>query len=199
MYIPEYYEENDIIKLKSFIKQYPFGTVIASTNESVPVANHIPLFMTTGDTLKIQGHFTRTNDFWRHLKPEKQILIIFHGPHGYISPIWYETSDVPTWNYAVVQVYGKPRLITDEAKLQELVKHLTKMFEDKNEIPWDGNYNSNQLKHIVGFEVEVQAIKGKFKLSQNRSETDRRNVIHSLKTSVPYNNIALANFMEENY
>lgn len=183
----------------SFIKQYPFGTMIASTEESLPVATHIPLIMTNGNTLKIRGHLAKANDFWKHLKPGKKILIIFYGPQGYISPTWYETSDVPTWNYAVVQVYGVPKLITDETELHKSVKYLSKLYESKNENPWNGEYLQNQIKHIIGFEVEVHEIKGKFKLSQNRSEVDRRNVINSLKTSVAYKNIALAKFMEENY
>ena len=132
MYIPKFNEETDIEKLMSFIKQYPFVTVIASTEESLPVASHIPLIITKGDTLKIKGHFAKANDFWKHLNPEKQILIIIQGPQVYISANWYETSDVPTWNYAVFQVYGVPKLITDETELQKSVEYLAKLYESKN-------------------------------------------------------------------
>jgi len=121
----------------------------------------------------LRGHFARANPHWQSIEGAKQVLAVFTGPHAYVSPTWYVTHpSVPTWNYTAVHATGKARL-TDEAELHEIVSELAATYEAGNDPPWrlseqPAPYVSSMLGAIVGFEVEVTELEGKFKLSQNR-------------------------------
>lgn len=116
----------------------------------------------------------------------KEVLVVFQGPHSYISPAWYvNRAEVPTWNYATVHVFGKPKIIDDPAELNKMVKELTHFHEDQENTNWKLNevpekeYNTD-LKAIVGLEIEISKMEGKFKFNQNKSDKDQKSVISKM-------------------
>ena len=130
----------------------------------------------------------RANPQWHDLVSEQEVLVIFQGPHAYISPSWYEVDlSVPTWNYTVVHAYGIPRLIEESEELYKLLKTLLETHEAQFENPWPfqlpDDYLQKMIRGIVGFEIEITRLEGKFKLSQNRTEAERENVIAVLQES----------------
>lgn len=141
----------------------------------------------------------RANPQWQQFSTCDQVLTVFQGPHAYVSPSWYSSPGVPTWNYAVVHLRGRPRLIESEDELEALVERLTHVHESKMPIPWKANLSGERrtklLNMIVGFEIEITDIQGKFKLSQNRPLVDQQNVIGKLARSNDQTEIAVANLM----
>lgn len=151
--------------------------------------SHLPLLLErhSGTHGKLIGHMARANPQWHDLAQGQKVLAVFQGPHAYVSPSWYATPGVPTWNYAVAHLYGIPRLIEDKALLESIVEKLTAVHEAKYPEPWQANFSGEKrirlLGMIVGFEIEVTEIQGKFKLSQNRSGEDQQRVIEQLAHS----------------
>jgi len=142
---------------------------------------------------------TRANPQWHDFDKAQEVLVVFQGPHAYISPSWYEIElSVPTWNYAVVHAYGLPRLIEDEKDLYNLLKTLVQTHEASFEKPWTfqlaDDYVQKMMHGIVGFEIQITRLEGKFKLSQNRTATERENVIAALQESK--DTLALAELMK---
>ncbi len=182
MYTPKQFKEDDLDGLLNLMDEYPFATLITAP-DTVPFASHLPLLVERGATVKLVGHLARANEQWRHFESGAQVLVVFHGPHAYVSPSLYETPGVPTWNYAAIHVYGKPRLIMEPEQLKAMVEAFTLKHEQPRALPWQPNYSSALLDHIVGFEMEIERIEGKYKLSQNRSEADRGNLIQILSAS----------------
>ncbi len=182
MYTPKQFKEDDLDSLLNLMHEYPFATLITAP-DAVPFVSHLPLLVERGATVKLVGHLARANEQWRHFESGAETLVVFHGPHAYISPSLYETPGVPTWNYAAIHVYGKPRLIMEPEQLKAMVEAFTLKHEKSQVMPWQPNYSPALLDHIVGFEMEVERIEGKYKLSQNRSEADRVNLIHALSAS----------------
>ena len=176
MYIPKHFEETDNERLGQLIEDYRFGLLVTA-NESRPYCSHLP-FLFEGDRLLC--HLAKANPQVQQIEGSEEILAVFGGPHAYVSPSWYETSGVPTWNYAAVHVYGKPTAITDESRLQALVESLTAHNETSKSEPWEPSYEASMLNAIVGFEIAISEIQGKFKMSQNRSPNDRVNVAEQL-------------------
>jgi len=128
----------------------------------------------------------RANPQWHALDSAQEVLIIFQGPHAYISPSWYEVElSVPTWNYAAVHAYGLPRLVEEQAALYDLLKTLIQTHEAHFEKPWPfqlpGEYLQKMMQGIVGFEIHITRLEGKFKLSQNRTASEREKVIAALQ------------------
>lgn len=184
MYVPKSFAVTDPAALAAFIRAHSFATLI-STVDGTPFATHLPLLL-EGD--RLLGHLARANPHWRAFDGQQQALAVFHGPHAYISPTWYAaTPAVPTWNYAAVHVYGVPRLVVEEDRLAQLVDRLVATYEAGQPQPWSGElppeYREKLLAAIVGFELEIGRIEGKFKLGQNRSRADQLGVLGRLKTS----------------
>jgi transcriptional regulator len=123
------------------------------------------------------------------------VLAIFTGPHAYVSPTWYVDPGVPTWNYAVVHVYGTARWVDDAAFTRTHVETLAAKFEQGTAAPWVPDYDVRRLNGIVGVEIAIDAIEGKFKLSQNRSAADRAQVIARLAESGRDEDVSLARLM----
>lgn len=124
MYIPKYYEMKDYEEIKRFINAYNFATVVSIDGEQ-PVATHVPVNIYEDDKhLYVSGHLAKGNQQWRTLNNNKSILVIFQGPHGYVSSTWYENEDVPTWDYQSVHIYGGGQLLTHEALEADLAKLL---------------------------------------------------------------------------
>ncbi len=189
MYIPPAFREDDLEVLHTLMRDYSFA-ILVTMQGGVPVATHLPILLQSerGPYGTLVGHLSRANAQWTGFRGEQEALVIFQGPHAYITPSWYEPGlNVPTWNYAAVHAYGKPRIIEDEAALLRLLQTTIQTYESGFERPWQLDMPEDalrgKLKGIVGFEMEITRLEGKFKLSQNRSETDRARVAAELQTS----------------
>ena len=165
----------------------PFAILVSSASQS-PFATHVPVVIREyGERLIIRGHVAKANPHWKFLQDHSTCLIIFHGPHAYISPSNYETGEaVPTWNYAAVHVYGSAKTFAEPEQLLGILRDLIPTFETAYEQQWDSlseTYQQRMLSHIVGFEVSVTRIEAKFKLSQNRTRKEQQQIIDSLCAS----------------
>ncbi len=179
-------------KTISFIRTNSFGQLV-SLVEGRLFASHLP-FMIADDGSTMLCHLARQNPQWEHIEAQ-EVLISFQGPHDYISPGWYTSPGVPTWNYQVVHVYGNCSPIHSPDELKAIVERLTQNYESKFQNPWVPKYSEALLKNIVGLEVSVNEIQCKFKLNQNRSEQDRARVTATLDE---YGSGKLATAMREN-
>ena len=194
MYIPEHFRENHPERLSALIADHPFGTLVTAESD-LPMVSHLPFLFEpgSGENGKLLCHLARANPQCRQLAERQAqgqtVLAVFQGPHAYVSPTWYADPGVPTWNYAVVHVYGRVRLIEahgeEAAELKALLEKLTRAHEANIARPWPGMLpeQAPMLRMIVGVEIEVTEIQGKFKLSQNRSTEDQRRVISALQDS----------------
>ena len=193
MYLPSHFEERDAERLRRFIREHPFGTLVTLTTTGLD-ANHIPFLLladTTSAAATLHGHIARANPLWRDLVPDSRALVIFHGPDSYISPSWYaskrETAKVvPTWNYAVVHAHGALRVVDDVMWLRSHVEALTQEHEGPRDTPWavgdaPADYVDKLLGGIIGIEISVTRLAGKWKVSQNRSAADRAGVVEGLE------------------
>lgn len=156
--------------------------------------SHVP-FLGARDARVLHCHVARANPQWQQLGVSAHVLAIFAGPHGYVSPTWYADPGVPTWNYAVVHAHGVARVIDDPEHLRGHVEALAAKFERGRAAPWVPDYDPRRLAGIVGIEVRVDTLEGKFKLSQNRSAADRAGVVAQLAASGHDNDLALAHLM----
>lgn len=188
MYIPPSFAETRREVLAAFIRQHSFGTLITTSPDGQLCASHIPfLLRDTGPHGTLVAHVARQNDQWRALHPDRDVLVIFQGPHAYVSPRSYETGPaVPTWNYAAVHAYGRPRLIEHPAEVRQLLAEMVQTYEGSGSGAWrmsdvPSEYITKLASGIVAFTIDVQRIEGKYKLSQNRSEADQRRTITALE------------------
>ena len=189
MYIPKHFREDDLNTLHDLMRVYSFATLITQ-HEGVPFATHLPFILDAqrGPYGTLLAHVARANPQWRDFNSEQEVLVIFQGPHAYVSPSWYEVElSVPTWNYAAVHAYGIPRLIEDGEELYQLLKVLIETHESQFENPWPfqlpDDYLQKMMRGIVAFEIEITRLEGKFKMSQNRTASERENVIAALNAS----------------
>ncbi len=187
MYIPEYFCVRDHEDAIKFMRANPFAILISST-EAGPFATHLPIFVRAnegGEKIVLRGHVAKANPHWRYLEQQPQCLIIFHGPHSYISPSNYTLREsVPTWNYGAVHLYGKAQVFSSAEALQGILHELIQTFEPAYASQWaslDEAYRERMLRQIVGFEIEVTKMEAKFKLGQNRTREDQQNMIASLE------------------
>ncbi len=183
MYIPSAFRVDDRPTLYDFIEQHSFGTLVTLLNGS-PFASHIP-FLLDRERGVLLSHVARANPQGRGLDGTIEALVMFQGPHAYVSPSWYTVAPaVPTWNYAAVHVYGVRRLL-DEAALLDLLHRLVRRYESGRQPSWPmalpPDYERKMLQAIIGFEIPLTRVEGKFKLSQNRSAEDRHGVIEALR------------------
>ncbi len=201
MYIPPPFNESDLSRIVSLVQANPFGMLITAP-EGAATVSHLPLLLeeSANGELKLWGHMARANAQWKHLSPTENVLAVFCGPHAYISPTWYASPGVPTWNYAVAHLHGTPRLITSDTELAELVGRLTEKFESARPQPWSPSmtkeHQHSLLAMIVGFEIRVTHTQGKFKLGQNRSLEDQRRVAAELARSGNATEVALSKLMQ---
>lgn len=200
MFIPASFRIDDRDTLLDFIEQYGFATLVTTDTAGVPFATHVPLLLDRSADLLL-GHIAKANPQWE-LFADRESLAIFHGPHAYISPTWYTAAPaVPTWNYAAVHVYGTPRVI-DAERTAEVVDRLVSKYESHRPNPWTGDvpadYRRRLLAGIVGFEMPLTRIEGKFKLGQNRSAGDRAGTVAGLRETGGESTV-LAEFTEEHF
>ncbi|WP_282063130.1 FMN-binding negative transcriptional regulator [Bacillus pumilus] len=198
MHIPSFFQVKDMEEVKAFIQSHSFATVVTTT-DGKPIATHIPVsFLQIEDSYVISGHMAIGNPQWKTLEENEQVLVIFQGPHAYISSSWYEKEAVPTWNYQAVHVYGKAKLL----EKSELVKELTTMletYESHREQPvlWhtlSDELLEKQMKGIVGFKIIIDEVQAAFKLSQNRHERDYAHIIEKLEAE---NDVEMAEAMKK--
>jgi transcriptional regulator len=191
MYLPKHFEETRVEVLHGFIRANPLGALVTLTPSGLD-ANHIP-FEVDPDPAPfgtLRGHIARANPLWREAPGYAEVLVLFQGPGTYISPSWYPTKRetarvVPTWNYAVVHAHGALRIIDDQAWLRGFVERLTNRHESGRRDPWKvtdapSDFIDKQLGAIIGLEIQVRRLVGKWKVSQNRPADDRAGVVDGL-------------------
>jgi transcriptional regulator len=168
------------------------------------VASHIPfLIERDGERLHLHGHLARPNPQVSDLARGGEVLAIFHGPHAYISPNWYATGpSVPTWNYVDVHAYGTVQLVEDDKWLRRFLVRLSERHEARNPVAWrmqdlPDAYVETMLKGIIGFEIAVTRLEGKYKLSQNRPAADRPGVIAALESQTDPESHAVGRLMRD--
>ena len=190
MYIPGQFREERVAVLHELIRARPLATLVTTDADGL-AANHIPMLidMEPSPLGTLVGHVARGNPVWR--SAGIAALVIFTGPEHYISPSWYPAKQehgrvVPTWNYAAVHAYGKLQIHQDPAWLLRLVTRLTETHEAQFERPWavadaPAEYIDGLLKGIVGIEIKIERLEGKWKMGQNRSEEDREGAADGLR------------------
>ena len=184
MYISKLYSEEDREKIIGFLKQNEFATLVTYDGEK-PTASHLLMeVVEDGERLFVNGHMSRANPLWKTFEKNPEVLVIFQGPHTYISPTWYNHVNVPTWNYQAGHVYGSPRIVTDHAEAYNLLSKLIKRHEAENQykletLPQD--FVAKEMKGIVAFQIEVTQIEANYKLSQNRNDEDYHNIVARLE------------------
>jgi transcriptional regulator len=204
MYIPSHFASPDDGATARLVAENGFAVLVATGADGVPVAAHLPLQHDAARGVLI-GHLAGPNPLSDVLaeceKAARDVLAVFQGAHGYISPSWYAAkhNTVPTWNYAAAHVYGVPKLITQKAQLRVLVDRLARQYEHHG---WtldaqDDSYVDRMLGGIVGFEIAITRLEGKFKMSQNRNAADRDGAIAGLEASGRPDDAALARAMRE--
>jgi transcriptional regulator len=188
MYIPKSFSQTDLDILYAFMQQHNFATLVSQVNNEL-TATHLPLMVdrTRGDYGTLVGHIAKANPQWKSMF-QRDVLVMFQGPHTYISPSWYEAHpSVPTWNYTVVHAYGMPEIVEDPTRVQAMLEQLVNHHEAGFEQPWrmdlPEDYMEKMFQSIVAFEIPITRLEGKFKLSQNRSEADQARVATALAES----------------
>jgi transcriptional regulator len=203
VYIPEFNRVEDRTAALAFIQANPFAILISTTNgEDGSFATHLPILAREVDgRVQLRGHVAKANPHWKSISQDQESLVIFHGPHAYISPSLYEVREsVPTWNYAAVHIYAKGSVFTDEARLCHLLQDMIAHFDSSYATQWPSfseQYRSRMLQHIVGFELNATRVETKFKLSQNRTKVEQENVIQSLTSSSDSTVAAVATLMKQ--
>jgi len=187
LYIPEFNRLKDHALALAFMKANPFAIMVSAAAGS-PFATHIPILASeAGDRILLRGHVARANPHWKLLREERESLVIFHGPHAYISPSLYGSREsVPTWNYAAVHASGPARVFEEPEPVTEVLLETIAAFEPAYLEQWqelNEKYRARMLSQIVGFEIAVERLEAKFKLSQNRPRADQARVIQSLESS----------------
>jgi transcriptional regulator len=193
MYLPAHFEETRTEVLHALIRSHPLGTLVTLDAGGALQANPIPFLIEPGPLGHgaLRGHVARANALWRETRAEVEALVVFQGAQSYVSPGWYPSKAehgkvVPTFNYVVVQARGRLRAVDDAAWVRALVARLTQRFEADRAAPWaiadaPAEYIETMLRAIVGIEIELTALVGKWKVSQNRNEADREGVVAGLK------------------
>lgn len=197
MYIHKFYREENRAKILEFLRQNDFATLVAYDGEK-PVAGHLMMeILEEGDKLFVNGHMSKANNLWKILEKTSEVLVIFQGPHTYISPTWYNHVNVPTWNYQAVHVYGKSQIITDKSLSYGILKRLMDRYEPQGPAAMEAlpqDFVQKEMKGIVAFQIQVTKIEASYKLSQNRDEESYHNIVAGLerRTDTPSHAIAEA-------
>jgi len=194
MYVPEAFAVADEAEARRIMREHSFALLVTAAG-GTPVATHLPFLYDPepGPHGTLLCHMARANPQWKvfaKLEAEgREALVVFQGPHGYISPSWYEPGPaVPTWNYLAVHAYGSPRIIDDAARAKAHQERLVETYEAGFAAPWsmagqDEKYIARMLRGIVAFEMPIARLEAKAKISQNRDEADRQGVIAALEAS----------------
>lgn len=184
MYIPKHFDAPDIAWCHAHIRREPFAILVGVDQDGSPFATHLPILLDPEPSPlgTLLGHVARQNPQWQLFRPDRPVLVVFPGAHAYVSPSWYgHHPSVPTWNYVAVHAYGVPRVVEDPARVQGLLDRLVRTFEEGRATPWrmdslSDKYLDGMMRGIVAFEIPVDRLEGKAKLSQNRPADDQARV-----------------------
>jgi transcriptional regulator len=208
MYVPSHFQETRIEVLHQLIREHPLAVFVTLESQGLN-ANHIPFEIepTFAPFGILRGHVARSNPVWRDFSKEVEALLVFQGPQAYVSPSWYATKKetgkvVPTYNYIVVHAYGPLRVIEDRVWLRELVERLTNRHEATRQEPWTitnapQDNIEKMLGAIVGIEIPITKLVGKWKASQNRPPMDRDGVVRGLSEINDADASRMARFVKE--
>lgn len=206
MYTPSHFNESRTIELHAFMQRHPLASVVTQSNGRLD-ANPVPLLLdpAVAPLGALRGHVARANPVWREITAGAEVLVLFQGPDSYVSPGFYPSKQehgrvVPTWNYSVVHARGTIRWVHDASWLHELVGQLTDRHEAAQPRPWKvsdapEDYVAKMIEAIVGLEISITELKGKLKLSQNRSTADREGVRTGLAQATDPRSVAVAHLM----
>jgi transcriptional regulator len=207
MYVPSHFAETRTEVLQQLIREHAQAVLVTLGSGGLS-ANHIPFELDPDPAPfgTLRGHVARANPVWHDFSKDVEALVVFQGAQAYISPSWYETKKqtgkvVPTYNYIVVHAHGALRVVQDQAWLRALVERLTNRFEGQKAEPWrvsdaPGEFVDKLLGAIVGLEIPVTRLIGKWKLSQNRPQADRDGVVRGLSESADADQLAMARLVE---
>lgn len=208
MYEVEHFAQRESSVLRAYLVEHPFAALVVATSEG-PSVHHLPMeFEASSDSKgRLMGHVARANPLWRDFD-SGPALAIFSAHQAYVSPDWYASKAadprvVPTWNYAAVHVSGRLSFFHDPERISSLLTRLTDRFESQRMRPWrmsdaPREFIQKMIGGVVGFELEIECMKGKWKLSQNRNAEDRAGVRDGLRREGGDGGAALAELMEEN-
>jgi transcriptional regulator len=203
MYVPHRYKIADA-EIDEFVRAHGFGLLVTNA-DGTPTATHIPVELLRGADGErlLEGHVARANRQWQSLTAGSPALVVFAGPHAYISASWYDHENVPTWNYQAVHMSGPLALVHDPAELLAMVRRLARHYEPEAAI---GGFDVDrmtprlrdaELAGIVGFRIRVERVEAAFKLSQNRDAANLARVVTKLRERGDANSVAVAAAMEE--
>lgn len=200
MYIPKLYREDDREEILEFLRANNFPALVTYDGEK-PIATHLPVEVIEGEdgALTILGHMSRANPQWKSFG-EGEVLLIFQGAHTYISPRWYNHVNVPTWNYMIVHLYGRVRLVEGD-ELYALLSRLVKKHEEQTSYRLEtlpADFVQKEINGVVGLAVDVARIEAGYKLSQNRGDEDHANIIRELEKRDDDNSKKVAEEMRQN-
>jgi transcriptional regulator len=199
MYIPGHYRETDQKATLSFMRKYSFATLITA-KDNYPTATHIPFVVNeTPEGVELISHVALGNTQWQDFE-QHPVLVIFSEPHAYISPSHYESEkNVPTWNYIAVHAYGMAKIINDKNSVFAILETMIETYEKEYKSQWDNlpeNYKNKMLKGIVAFKITVSNLQAKKKLSQNKTSSERENIMHFLAESELSTERAVSEYMQ---
>lgn len=208
MYMPKHFQEHDENNLLELIEHYPFATLITHSELGIE-ANHLPLYIQQNNDEKVLlGHIAKANPLWKTIQAGAETLVVFNGPNCYISPNYYPSKRengraVPTWNYIAVHAKGNIQCFHVNDRKLEVVSHLTNLHEVDQPQPWSVSdapnvYIEKMLSAIVGLEIEVTSLIGKWKVSQNQSGDNQQGVITGLLSEVENNSHKMAEIIKTN-
>lgn len=184
MFIPTRFNIINLDEIKDFIVRHSFATVV-TTDKGKSIASHLPVMLRQiDDVYYITGHVAYANPLWKALQANaEQALVMFQGPHAYISSSWYKEEEVPTWNYQSVHVYGSATIMSKQELEEDLILLLQKYEQHReNAALWDNlsDQAKKQIRGIVGFKIKFEDVQAAYKLSQNRHDEDYKNIIKKL-------------------
>ena len=208
MYLPPAFREDRTERLQQLMREHPLATLVTLGRDGL-IASHIPLVYepVPESPGRLHGHLARANPQWGNMPAGSEALAIFHGPQAYISPSWYATKRqtgrvVPTWNYAAVHAYGTVETYTDASRLRRHVASLTAIHEENFSAPWSLEdapepYIAGMLSAIVGIEITITRLEGKWKMSQNRPAEDRAGIVQGLVSKGGAERCAIAQLVRD--
>jgi transcriptional regulator len=202
MYIPKVNRNSNINEIRDFVRANSFA-ILVSGNKGRPLATHIPLELDVdkdGNDI-LNGHLSRANPHWKEFTIHPEVLAIFNGPNAYISSSWYDHENVPTWNYIAVHFYGNIRIVEGEELLEFLKKQVDKHEKDSahpvSVEKMSKTFVENEMKGIVGFQIQINEIQAAYKLSQNRDIHNHQNIVKELEMRGDFHSIHIAKEMKK--
>jgi transcriptional regulator len=200
MYIPKHFSNTDRDSILEFIRKYSFGLIV-SAHDNIPVATHLPfLIEERNGEVVITSHLAKANPQADQLRDD-ELMVVFSEPHAYVSPQHYEKEQsVPTWNYIAVHAYGKATIIDTEAQLSAMMGKMIAQYDTGYLNQWNNlpaEFKTRMYNGIVAFEIRVTSLQAKNKLSQNRSENERKNIIEAFEKSNDVNEVEIAGYMKK--